>query len=125
MSEKFGYAGKDLEAMSFAVNYHRWIISIFEPYLGTKIVEVGAGTGSFSELLLEKRLESVSLVEPSAAMFEQLRCRLAELKPTQKVTTYNDIFARVTDQIRINARPDSIIYVNVLEHAPHDMAELQ
>ena len=125
MPEKFGYAGKDLEAMSFAVNYHRWIIAIFEPYLGTKVVEVGAGTGSFSELLLEQRLESVSLVEPSTAMYEQLRCRLAELKPTQKVTSYNDIFERVAPQIRLNARPDSIIYVNVLEHVPDDVNELQ
>ncbi len=125
MSEKHGYAGKDLEAMSFAVNYHRWIISLFEPYLGTKIVEVGAGTGSFSELLLEKRLESMSLVEPSAAMYQQLRCRLAELKPTQKVTTYNDIFQRVANQIRMSDSPDSIIYVNVLEHVADDVNELQ
>ena len=29
MSEKYGYVGKDLESMSFAVNYHRWILSIF------------------------------------------------------------------------------------------------
>lgn len=122
MSEKFGYAGKDLEAMSFAVNYHRWILSLFEPYLGTRIVEVGAGTGSFSELLLERRLESLSLVEPSAAMYEQL-CR--RVSSSQSVSTYNDIFERVASQIRSNAKPDSIIYVNVLEHVEDDVNELR
>ena len=81
MSEKHGYAGKDLEAMSFAVNYHRWILSIFEPHLGKRVVEVGAGTGSFSELLLERRLESLSLVEPSTAMHQQLCRRMEELQP--------------------------------------------
>jgi SAM-dependent methyltransferase len=124
MSEKHGYAGKDLEAMSFAVNYHRWILSIFEPFLGSRIVEVGAGTGSFSELLLEQRFESLSLVEPSTAMYQQ-RCRRVEaLHPSQNVKTYNDVFENVAEQIRSAERPDSIIYVNVLEHIADDIHEL-
>jgi SAM-dependent methyltransferase len=121
MPEKHGYAGKDLEAMSFAVNYHRWILSIFEPYLGARVVEVGAGTGSFSELLLERRLEWLSLVEPSTAMYQQLCERVAE---SQNVTTYNDVFENVAEQIRLAERPDSIIYVNVLEHIADDVHEL-
>jgi len=121
MSEKHGYAGKDLEAMSFAVNYHRWILSIFAPYLGSRVVEVGAGTGSFSELLLEQRLESLSLVEPSTGMYQQLCRRLGE---SQNVKTYNDIFENVAERIRSGERPDSIIYVNVLEHIADDVHEL-
>lgn len=124
MSEKHGYAGKDLEAMSFAVNYHRWILSIFDPYLGKRIVEVGAGQGSFSELLLERRLESLSLVEPSMAMYQQLCLRMEELN-SPVVKTYNDVFENVADQIRLVERPDSIIYVNVLEHIADDGNELK
>ena len=124
MSEKHGYAGKDLEAMSFAVNYHRWILSIFEPYLGTRVVEVGAGKGSFSELLLERRLESLSLVEPSTAMHQELHRRIEELSPSVTVKTYNDVFENVAEQIRSDQRPDSIIYVNVLEHIADDVNEL-
>ena len=125
MSEKHGYAGKDLEAMSFAVNYHRWILSIFEPYLGKRIVEVGAGTGSFSELLLERRLESLSLVEPSTAMHQQLSRRMEELRPPVTLKTYNDVFENVAGQIRSTSQPDSIIYVNVLEHIADDVNELK
>jgi SAM-dependent methyltransferase len=125
MSEKHGYAGKDLEAMSFAVNYHRWILSIFEPFLGSRVVEVGAGTGSFSELLLEQPLESLSLVEPSAAMYQQLCWRVEELRPSQNVKTYNDVFENVAERIRSAERPDSIIYVNVLEHIANDVHELK
>jgi SAM-dependent methyltransferase len=125
MSEKHGYAGKDLEAMSFAVNYHRWILSIFEPFLGSRVVEVGAGTGSFSELLLEQPLESLSLVEPSAAMYQQLCRRVEELRPSQNVKTYNDVFENVAERIRSAERPDSIIYVNVLEHIADDVHELK
>src|SRR5262245_49972646 len=124
MSEKHGYVGKELESMSFAVNYHRWILSIFEPYLGARVVEVGAGTGSFSELLLEGRLESLSLVEPSTAMYQRLCRRMEELKPPVTVKTYNDVFPSVAEQIRSVQRPDAIIYVNVLEHIPDDVYEL-
>jgi len=120
-----GYAGKDLEAMVFAVNYHRWILSTFEPFLGARIVEVGAGTGSFSELLLERRLESLSLVEPSEAMYHRLCKRIEELAPPVTVKTYNDVFEKVADRIRTQERPDSIIYVNVLEHIADDLKELK
>jgi SAM-dependent methyltransferase len=125
MAEKLGYVGKDLEAMSFAVNYHRWILSIFEPYLGNRIVEVGAGTGSFSELLLERKAESMSLVEPSTDMYQQLRRRMDDLSPSFRLQTFNDIFHNVAAQIRLSEQPDSIIYVNVLEHIADDAAELR
>ena len=39
------YPGKDLEAMSFAVKYHRWLLDELRPYIGKNIVEVGAGNG--------------------------------------------------------------------------------
>ena len=47
------YFGKDLEAMSFALNYHRWIMDELAPFLGGSVAEVGAGTGSFSKLILD------------------------------------------------------------------------
>ena len=71
MTEHVEYPGRDLEAMSFAVNYHKWILNEFRPYLGKSVVEVGAGTGSFSELLIEERIERLTLIEPSA-MFDVL-----------------------------------------------------
>lgn len=125
MNADHGYAGKDLEAMSFAVNYHRWLLSLFAPYLGKRIVEVGAGTGSVSELLIEYHPEILSLVEPSTAMYEQLRSCIAGLKTPARIETYNDVFERVAESIKRSAAPDSIIYVNVLEHIADDAAELR
>lgn len=123
MSEKLTYVGKDLEAMSFAVNYHRWILDRFRPFLGKRIVEVGAGTGDFSALLLETKPEMLSLIEPSA-MFEQLSVRI-EKSGSQSVKLYNTIFREAADEIREGQQPDSIIYVNVLEHIEDDAGELE
>ena len=124
MSESVGYVGKDLEAMSFAVNYHRWILSSFAPYLGTRVVEVGAGTGSFSELLWELRPQSLSLVEPSS-MFAQLSENAKQFRGPVELKLYNDTFAAVAREIRNVQQPDSIVYVNVLEHIADDQNELR
>lgn len=124
-SGKVVYQGRDLEAMSFAVNYHRWILQIFAPYLGKRVVEVGAGTGSFSEMILTYPLESLSLVEPSEGMFSILTQQIAALNTVTNVTLYNSVFRQVAEKIKAAQQPDSIIYVNVLEHIADDEAELR
>jgi SAM-dependent methyltransferase len=124
MNERFVYPGRELEAMSLAVNYHRWIFQSMRPYLGSRLVEVGAGRGSFSELILERPAETLALVEPSKLMYEQLRERLLGLKPRVPVRTYNATFSEVADEIKAAHHPDTIFYVNVLEHISDDEGEL-
>ncbi len=115
------YVGKDLEAMSFAINYHKWILDEFRPFLGRDIVEVGAGTGDFSTLLLGEQPDSLTLVEPSD-MFEQLSAKIAS--DTISIQLHKNIFADVCEEIAMRQRPDSIIYINVLEHIEDDAHEL-
>lgn len=124
MSENVVYIGKDLEAMSFAVNYHKWILREFRPFLGENVVEVGAGSGDFSTLLLEEKPKTLNLVEPSA-MFEQLQENISPENTTTEIAFHRAIFAEVADKIAADKKPDSIIYVNVLEHIEDDRGELK
>lgn len=124
MEETFVYPGRELEAMSFAVKYHRWILEVFGPYLGSRLVEVGAGAGSFSEMLLERQPESLTLVEPSAEMSRLLGERIEHLRGSARVSIHNSVFRNVAESIRNDERPDSILYVNVLEHIDDDEGEL-
>ncbi|HKS26682.1 MAG TPA: class I SAM-dependent methyltransferase [Pyrinomonadaceae bacterium] len=124
MSDARVYPGRELEAMQLAVNYHRWILQSIRPFLGRRLVEVGAGTGSFSELLLDAPCETLALVEPSRLMFEQLKERVSKLVTAARVEVYNATFAEVAERIRNDERPDSILYINVLEHIKDDEAEL-
>ncbi len=124
MSKKVAYVGKDLESMAFAVNYHNWILDEFRPFLGKKIVEVGSGRGSFSELLLREKPEVLSLIEPSE-MFDDLKHYLSRFESAGETNFYQAIFASVRDTISETKKPDSIIYVNVLEHIEDDSAELE
>ena len=124
--ETSAYPGTELEAMSVASNYHSWILEIFKPYLGAHLVEVGAGIGSFSELILTQHVcKTLSLVEPSDSMYEQLRIHLRQLDSGVTVDLYHATFVAAADLIKSEQAPDSIIYVNVLEHIADDEGELE
>jgi SAM-dependent methyltransferase len=118
------YPGKDLEAMSFAVNYHRWLLDELRQYIGKNVVEVGAGKGSFSEMLLDTKPDSLSLVEPSEMFYDLERNISANVNDT-RVGLFHSIFEAASPSITSKARPDTIIYVNVLEHIEDDSRELR
>lgn len=111
------YFGKDLEAMSFAINYHKWILSEFFPYLGNSVAEVGAGTGSFSELLLETRIKSLKAFEPSKNMYPLLEKKLGQYERAEAV---NGFFGST----EVEEQFDTVMYINVLEHIEDDYSEL-
>src|SRR5687767_3873369 len=103
------YEGRDLEAMSFAENYHRWIRDEFNPMLGKHIVEVGAGTGDFSALLAETHPEALVLIEPSESQCSLLKKRFESSDSTFPL---NGFLGDVADRIQNGHSPDSIVYVN-------------
>jgi SAM-dependent methyltransferase len=119
-SEKKEYFGKDLEAMSFANNYHRWIVSEFSPYLGTHVAEVGAGIGNFSEFLLQAGAQNLSAFEPSSNMYPMLEEKFSQ---ASNVKTYNSFFEEASEDFI--ASFDAVAYVNVLEHIENDRLALE
>lgn len=117
-ADKPSYFGKDLEAMSFAENYHKWILEYFAPYLGRDVAEIGAGVGDFSKLLLSKTISRLTAFEPSSNMFPRLKAALeADLRAT---TCYGYLGVKGA-----SGPFDSVVYVNVLEHIEDDVAELR
>ena len=123
-SKQVEYVGKDLEAMSFADSYHRWILDLMRPYVGRNVVEVGAGTGSFSELLLTTEPDSLTMVEPSE-MYGDLCQNISSRSSLPSVRYHQNIFSNVAREIATAGPPDSIIYINVLEHIENDLEELR
>lgn len=120
-NKKPEYFGRDLEAMSFAVNYHNWIIDEFKPYFGNSAAEVGAGTGNFTRLLNTSNTNIKNLVafEPSSNMYPVLEKNMAGV---EQVKTINGFFDDKADPHQHNF--DSVMYINVLEHIKDDEKEL-
>lgn len=115
----FKYEGKDLEAMSFAKNYHAWILDIFKKFLGSKVAEVGVGSGDFSSLLLKLPIKELTAIEPSKKMFNK---HVEIIGDDIRIKRHNAFFSDIKD--RYKNYFDSMIYVNVMEHIENDSTEL-
>jgi SAM-dependent methyltransferase len=115
------YEGRDLEAMFFARNYHRWIIDQFRPFIGKIAAEVGGGSGNFSEILLETGLISeLTIIEPSTEMYQRLKIKMANHRDVKTVQAFLADTAH-----RYHEYFDTLFYVNVLEHVENDEKELR
>ena len=112
------YSGTELEDMALLENYHRWILGEFRAFFGSNVAEIGAGMGSFSKLILETRVKSLTAFEPSSNMFSLLHESLAD---ETRAVAVNDCFG----EQYAHSRYDSVIYVNVLEHIEDDRTELR
>lgn len=116
----FEYGGADLESMGFADRYHRHIIKQFAPYLGQRIVEVGAGDGTVSRLIAERSPDRITAVEPSAKMYRRL---VETAKRYPLIKPQRGFLADQAD--RLGGTADSFVYVNVFEHIEDDQAEMK
>ena len=117
---EFFYEGRDLEALSDMPRYYQWITAHFSPYLRGDVVEIGAGIGTISKMLLPA-VASLDLVEPSANL-------VGRLNDTFNAEPRIRIFgASLTDYVRgqpTDSR-DAVIMVNVLEHIEDDIDALR
>lgn len=124
LDEHWKYEGRELESMWVAKNYRRWILRRLDSFIGQRIVEVGAGDGSFSELLLERKPQSLTSIEPSANMFPLLIKKLQQIDPDRSVQAIQSTLVNAALQYPEIGEPDSIVYINVLEHIEDDQSEL-
>jgi SAM-dependent methyltransferase len=107
-----------LERMAEAPNYNAWLLDRSAPYLGRLVLDVGAGTGTFTEGL-SKGHEVVAL-EPDPALFQILRERLAA---SPNVTVSNSDASLASSGV--DEPFDSIVCFNVLEHIAADREALE
>jgi ubiquinone/menaquinone biosynthesis C-methylase UbiE len=117
-SASFAYGGTELSALAEAQNYYRWVVGQFAPFLGKRVIEVGAGIGTFARSLLNQNaLSELVLVEPGDNLVPLLRRRFAG---ESRVKIVHGCFERLA----MPSRADSIVLVNVLEHIAEDQALL-
>ena len=118
VSDSFVYSGTELDAMAEARNYCRWILDFFAPYLGKKVIEIGAGAGTFSELLLRiNRISKLILFEPGANLFPLLQEQFGDNPRVRLQSCSFDLSV-------LDEPADSVVLVNVLEHILDDNALL-
>lgn len=105
-----------LDSLDGAHNYRDWIFSIARPHLEGPILEVGAGTGTFTGLLAD--VGQVTAVEPVGSFASLLASVYAD---DSRVETVHGVVEDLPEQERFA----SAVLFNVLEHIQDDAAALQ
>jgi SAM-dependent methyltransferase len=103
-----------LDDLSEAVNYNRWIYHILRPYLGTRILEIGCGTGNITGFLTLHG--QVLAVDVHAGYLRAARKRMIG---NPRVTFQKINLEKTLSNLR-RFKADTIICVNVLEHIRED-----
>ena len=99
----------------------RWQFELLQPYLGRKILEVGAGAGRITALAAEAGChDELMAVEPSPHFFSLLRSRAGGLPRTTLLQTET---AKLLPEY--SAHFDSVYSVHVMEHIEHDRQLLE
>ena len=101
-----------------APRYNAWLIERVLPWVGRRVLEIGAGVGTMSAFLADR--ERVVLSDTNAGYLERLRARFAG-QPQVRVAALR---LPATDGDLQAERLDTIICLNVLEHVRDDELSL-
>jgi 2-polyprenyl-3-methyl-5-hydroxy-6-metoxy-1,4-benzoquinol methylase len=114
------YIGTELELFAQARNWKHYWGSIISPYLGERVLDVGAGLGETAKLLATSRQSKWVCVEPDRQMAEQMTHRISAADlPAHCVAQIGTI-----DDVKDHDF-SSALYIDVLEHIEDDRAELR
>jgi SAM-dependent methyltransferase len=107
-----------LDRLADAPRYNRWMFDRLRPWLGDRVLEIGAGIGNLSEFLLDRA--RVVLSDTDSFYLDRLRERFARHPHVSVLELRLPEFDGDLQADRL----DTVICLNVLEHVRDDMLSL-
>ena len=108
-----------LDTMERGQNYNAWLFARARKHLGSRVLDFGAGIGTFTALAA-READFVVAVEPDPTLFPRLRDRFAGHEHVRVVQSVAGGLTRRPDAGDF----DSVICFNVLEHVRDDVGTL-
>jgi len=113
--------GEILDAFSAAPRFNKWMADTIRPFVGSRVLEIGAGMGNLTRQLARKRLRYVATdIDPEH--LARLRC---VLKHHTKLESAECDLSRREHFEPFAGTMDTVICLNVLEHIHDDLAGLR
>lgn len=110
-----------LDALEAAPEFNRWMYEAVQPWLGNRVAELGVGRGNLSRFI--RKHEHVLLTDHRLDYLKHLQERWAE-RPGLEIGKLDMNERSDYEQLR-EFRPDSVIFLNVLEHIEDDRLVLR
>jgi SAM-dependent methyltransferase len=107
---------ESLDRMAGAENYNDWLLARALPFVGRRVLDFGAGIGTFSAELAVRT--DVVAVEPDPAFASHLRSLFAD---NHRATVVESDATWLADEAQRGAF-DTVVCLNVLEHIRDDAA---
>ena len=108
------YPGKELELFDKANFFRFYIFLLLKRYIGKKVLEVGAGIGSFTKVYYKKE---INIIVSETDMFN-LNVLKKKFKKYKNIKVKNNLTKQFKESF------DTILYLNVLEHIKDDKKEI-
>ncbi len=110
-----------LDAFADAPNFNRWMADTIGPFVGKRVLEIGAGMGNLSRQLIAGRRRYVA-TDLDREHMERLRARLAH-RPALETQIMDaadpQFFTGLREQM------DTVVCLNVVEHIKDDLGALK
>ena len=120
MMTTFTYVGSELDLFSAARNWKSYFRGQIAPYLGSDVLEAGAGLGGTTRVLARGDERRWVALEPDPS----LAARLAEEVGSGALPRSVEVRVGTLEDAEASETFDTILYMDVLEHIEGDRAEV-
>ena len=114
------YGSNILVALSEVPRFNRWMGDVLRPFVGDRVLEIGAGIGNITRRLLPRSRYTATDVNPH--YLDYLR-NLSQSKPYMDVRPVD--LADPGSFAELEGRYDTVVCLNVLEHIPDESRAVQ
>jgi glycosyltransferase involved in cell wall biosynthesis len=112
------YGSQILGRLNRAPRFTKWMADVIRPYVGEKVLEIGAGTGNLTVQLIPRRLYWASDINPLYLTYLE---NVGLNRPYMRVG-YTD--GEKGESFPQEQKFDTVICLNVVEHLADDLAAL-
>jgi glycosyltransferase involved in cell wall biosynthesis len=111
--------GEILERLNRAPRFTAWMADVIRPYIGNRVLEIGAGTGNMSVHLMPRAIYWATDVNPN---YLNYLVTLRATRPYMRVAYTN---ATEPESFPAGQAFDTVVCLNVVEHIDEDCLALQ
>jgi glycosyltransferase involved in cell wall biosynthesis len=108
-----------LSRLNRAPRFTKWMADVIRPYVGEKVLEIGAGTGNLTLQLIPRQLYWASDINPLYLTYLE---NVSRNRPYLRVS-YTD--GQAGESYPAGQNFDTVICLNVVEHLEDDLGALQ